>query len=533
MRVGFSWLVMPLALTLSNEPAFAQKAKRAVKTAEPPPPPAAVVPKGPPSLADTLTGDAKADYESGKLLYGDGDFAGAGVKFQAAYELAQDPRLLWNIAVCEKGQRHYAKVVGLTQKYLATGGDLLSADDRTEAKDLLGAIESFTVELTLSVNEAGAEVFIDGERVGTSPLSGPSVVDIGTREIRVEKSGFKPFRNSVPVGGQKQAALEVKLVAELHQGELNVTVKQGGSIELDGKTVGQGHFAGKVKSGGHTLRVEAPGMRAYQSEVVVQDDEKRGIDVVLEPLPKAAPPPEKHGALHDFELGFRTGYGTQHVYGNGPNGEVDYERSVGFIPLWLDIGGRLGRPTYLGLYLQAGWLDKSQTCGIGRHGPDPTSAADSALRYGYSSCVMLKAGIDVVFHLMPRTIVDPYFGFDVGVQGTFAHYQEYNPVTRVTGDDSDNNASFQPGFQLGIDLHPTPGWGLGVFAHAAAHFGNEGKAHNNGDNNGTSCLPGTGPGTTTGCQTANQCQGNNCDNGGSGKAGSHILFGTRFAYTFQ
>jgi len=526
MRARISWLVALLALTLSSEPAFAQKPKRALKAAEPPPPPPAVVPKGPASLADTLTGDAKADYESGKLLYGDGDFAGAGVKFQAAYELAQDPRLLWNIAVCEKGQRHYAKVVGLTQKYLATGGDLLSADDRTEAKDLLGAIESFTVELTLSVNEAGAEVFIDGERIGTSPLSGPSVVDIGTREIRAEKPGFKPFRSSVPVGGQKQAALEVKLVAELHQGELNVTVKQGGSITLDGKVVGQGHFAGKLKSGGHTLRVEAPGMLAYQSEVVVQDDEKRGIDVVLEPIPRAAPPPEKHGPLYDMELGFRTGYGSERTYGNGPHGEIDYGRSVGFVPLWLDIGYRLGRPTYLGLYLQAGWLDKSETCGVGRHGPDPTGPADSEPRFGYSSCTLLKAGVDLVFHLMPRTIVDPYFGFDVGIQGTFTKYQAYNPVTRVSGTGNDNNASIQPGLQLGVDVHPAPAWGLGVFAHTAGHFGSDGKAHDNGDNSGNCAT-----GTSGGCQSTNQCQGNSCD--GSSKPGSHFLLGTRVAYTFQ
>src|SRR5882724_11708596 len=136
-----SWLMLA-ALLLTAAPTLAQKSKRAVKAPEPPPP-AAVAPKAPASLGDTLTGEAKADYESGKLLYGDGDFAGARVKFQAAYELTQDPRLLWNMAVCEKGQRHYAKVVGLTKKYLAAGGELLAEDDRSEAKALLDAIESF------------------------------------------------------------------------------------------------------------------------------------------------------------------------------------------------------------------------------------------------------------------------------------------------------------------------------------------------------------------------------------------------------
>jgi hypothetical protein len=531
MRARSRSLVLLVALTLSSAPGFAQKAKHPVKAPEPAPP-VAVVPKGPASLAESLTGDAKADYESGKLLYGDGDYAGARVKFQAAYDLAKDPRLLWNMAVCEKGQRHYAKVVGLTQKYLTEGGELLSPEDRAEAKDLLDAIESFTVSLTLTVNEAGAEVFIDGEHVGASPLAGPSVVDIGTREIRVEKPGFKPFRSSVPVGGQKQASLQVTLLAELHVGELDVTVKQGGDISIDGKPVGRNHFAGKLKSGGHTLRVEAPGMVPYQSEVVVQDDEKRGIDVVLEPVAVAAAPAEKHGPLYDMELGFRVGYGTKHTKaGNEPQG-TEHDRSVNFIPLWLDIGYRLGRPTYLGTYLQVGWLDKTDTCGIARHGPDPTSPADSDPRFGYNSCFMLKAGVDLVFHVMPRTIVDPYFGFDVGVQGTFAKYQEYDPVTRESRTGNDNNASIQPGFQLGFDVHPTSGWGLGLFAHAALHLGSEGKPQNDSNNSGNTgtCAPGTGPGTGSSCQTTTQCQNGGCDN--STAPGSHILFGTRFAYTF-
>ena len=41
--------------------------------AGPPPSPPAVAPP----LADALTGPAKAEYEAGKLLYRDGDFAGA------------------------------------------------------------------------------------------------------------------------------------------------------------------------------------------------------------------------------------------------------------------------------------------------------------------------------------------------------------------------------------------------------------------------------------------------------------------------
>ena len=38
------------------------------------------------SLSETLSGEAKAEYESARLLYGNGDFSTALLKFSAAHE---------------------------------------------------------------------------------------------------------------------------------------------------------------------------------------------------------------------------------------------------------------------------------------------------------------------------------------------------------------------------------------------------------------------------------------------------------------
>jgi TolA-binding protein len=45
-------------------------------------------------LVDTLTGDARTDYQAGTVLFGDGDFATALQKFKNAYEKQPDARLL-------------------------------------------------------------------------------------------------------------------------------------------------------------------------------------------------------------------------------------------------------------------------------------------------------------------------------------------------------------------------------------------------------------------------------------------------------
>jgi hypothetical protein len=255
------------------------------------------------------------------------------------------------------------------------------------------------------------------------------------------------------------------------------------------------------------LRVEADSMRAYQSEVVVQDGEKRTVAVALEPLARGPAPEEPTGPLHGFELGLRTGYGVA-IRGEG--------KSVSFVPIWLDIGYRLGAPTYLGIYLQHGWVDRSDTCGIRRHGPNPDSPLDAAIRYGYSECRLLKAGVALIFHLLPRTIVDPYFGFDIGAQFSMAEFKSYDPVLGTYGLGHDDNGSIQPGMQLGLDVHPAGGLAIGVFGQSGPDFGGEGKPSD--EDNSEPRLP---------CQPNEPCN----DESGGGVTG-HVVGGVRVGYTF-
>jgi hypothetical protein len=59
-------------------------ASPAASTAVSPAPARADLPPFTKPLAETLTGAAKSEYEAGRLLYADGDYAGAALKFQRA-----------------------------------------------------------------------------------------------------------------------------------------------------------------------------------------------------------------------------------------------------------------------------------------------------------------------------------------------------------------------------------------------------------------------------------------------------------------
>jgi hypothetical protein len=227
---------------------------------------------------------ANANYDAGKLLFGDGDFNGALLKFSAAYDTSKDPVLLFNMVACEEKLRHYAKAVTYIDRYLAEGGALLTDQDRADAKSLRDTMQAFTAPITINVSEPDADVSIDDEVLGRSPLKAPVVVDIGERHIVVRKPGFKDFTTTLKVS--VAASVDAQLVKEVHEGRLEVRAPDGAAIKIDGNAVGIGSWTGTLASGGHTLNVTAPQMRQYQTEVTLQDAQTRTVEVSLEPESK-------------------------------------------------------------------------------------------------------------------------------------------------------------------------------------------------------------------------------------------------------
>jgi hypothetical protein len=254
----------------------------------PPPPPAAAAPAAAPPLSESLTGMAKAEYEAGRILYGDKDYANAILKFMKAHELSKDPRLLWNIAVCQKNLRRYSKMLATIHSYQVEAADLLTAEEKAQSVEIVKTVESFVSRMKLTASEEGAEVFVDDEKVGETPLREPVLVDVGTRKIHLVKKGFKDLLVSKEVTGGGELTVDVLLEKEIHRGQLAVNAGANDMLSLDGKVVGKGHWEGSLPSGGHTLKVTADGMVPYQSEVVIQDEKARRVDVTLNPVPRDA-----------------------------------------------------------------------------------------------------------------------------------------------------------------------------------------------------------------------------------------------------
>lgn len=231
-------------------------------------------------LAESLTGDAKAAFDAARLLYEDGDAAGASAKFRRAYELSQDPRLLWNMAVCEKDLRHYAKASTLIQRYLKEGEGRLAAASVTTAHETFDALRDFFSSVSLDGDvPAGAKILLDGEPVDGAPF----LADLGSRKLRLEAPGYAPFETTFEVPGNTDIRVPVTLKKDVSSSRLSV-VTNGvkGTISIDGKVVGEGTWEGALSPGAHQLEVTAPKRKPYSAKLDLLAGGTRTLQVTLE-----------------------------------------------------------------------------------------------------------------------------------------------------------------------------------------------------------------------------------------------------------
>jgi hypothetical protein len=271
MRVApwWHWAVFGAAFSYAAPAAFAQTDSR---TSTRP-------------LAETLGGEAKKDYESGKRLYERADYAGALSRFQSASRASSDPRLLWDAAVCERAMQHYARAIALVRRYLDSHSPLIGPEAERDAQDFLSAANARTAHLDVQSSEPGAAVSLDGEPLGAVPLAADTRIDLGTHPLMVNKEGFAAYRTTLTVVSSADIHVTAVLLPVAHpEGRLAVHAGDKDTIAVDGSPAGVGAWTGVLPPGPHSVRITGPDSSPFESEVVIEEHQTRSIDVTLRPM---------------------------------------------------------------------------------------------------------------------------------------------------------------------------------------------------------------------------------------------------------
>lgn len=153
-----------------------------------------------------------------------------------------------------------------------------------------------TGTLTVASTTEGAEVFVDGEKVGTIPLPTSLPLPPGEHTIKVQKAGFAPLMDVFTIARRKDTKMEVELVPVTGIAKISANVEKA-RVFVDGKFVCEAPCSTDVGVGARAIQVSKGGYKDFFQNVNAVAGQELTLEVKLEELPmglnpyKPPPPP--------------------------------------------------------------------------------------------------------------------------------------------------------------------------------------------------------------------------------------------------
>jgi tetratricopeptide (TPR) repeat protein len=155
--------------------------------------------------------EAGQRYDRGLKLYSEGEYRLAVIEFERTYQLVPDYRVLYNIGQVRIQLGDYARARLALERYLREGGAQLSAARVEAVKGDLDMLEGRTATLKIQSTQVGAEVLVDGESVGVTPLADPVLMNAGDHSIEVRKVGYRARVLRRTLAGKDAGEMSVEL----------------------------------------------------------------------------------------------------------------------------------------------------------------------------------------------------------------------------------------------------------------------------------------------------------------------------------
>ena len=157
------------------------------------------------TLRESLGDDAGAKFDDGSRLYKISQFAEAREAFLAAYAKSGDPRVLYNVAVCDKSLGRYARAIAILRKSLAGTDRALPAAYTQKVSETIATLSRYVAFVTVQSTVEGTTITVDGE-----PLrENPTPLETGNHTIGYGKDGYESGSTPITVKAGESQTISV------------------------------------------------------------------------------------------------------------------------------------------------------------------------------------------------------------------------------------------------------------------------------------------------------------------------------------
>ena len=154
---------------------------------------------------------AAARFQQGVDLYREGSYEGALAEFRKAYQISPSYRVLYNIAQTQYALHDYVGAHRSLAQYTTEGLGDITPERRAQVDEMSARLAERIAHLRIATNVAGADIRVDDVSVGTTPLSVPIPVNVGTRKVSALKAGSPPAVRVLTVAGQENVKVDLQI----------------------------------------------------------------------------------------------------------------------------------------------------------------------------------------------------------------------------------------------------------------------------------------------------------------------------------
>jgi hypothetical protein len=225
-------------------------------------------PAAPDPVAQLRQNEARDRFRRGGEFYQNGDWAHAIEEYRAAFEIWNNPIILFNLAQAYRSDGQLTQAVETFNRYLQEAPSL-TREQRAEVEEAVREIQETRAVLSFEVEPAGATVTLNGR---------------GDYAVHVELANHESRDEHVTVRTHEQRLVNVRLRPVDQNARLAVSVSPSdAAIEINGEDAGRGSVTRQVRPGSFTVVVRRDGYADETQTVSVAALRTENVSITMRP----------------------------------------------------------------------------------------------------------------------------------------------------------------------------------------------------------------------------------------------------------